>query len=79
MSTAKKVFFWIFGASLLLGLFMGLGNLIMPGAVSVTLNDKNVEGLPALWTSIFISAIPGVIFGLLGAGVTALFSRKKKD
>ncbi len=79
MSLAKKVFFGVLGASLLLGLFLGLGNLIMPEAVSVTLNDKNVEGLPALWTSIFVSAIPGVIFGLIAAGITAVFSRKKKD
>ncbi len=79
MSTAKKVFLWIFGASLLLGLFMGIGNLIMPEAISVSLNDKNVEGIKALWTSIFVSAIPGVIFGLIAAGITALFSRKKKD
>ncbi len=79
MSLAKKVFFGVFGASLLLGLLMGLLNLVLPEAVSISLNGENVEGLSALWTSIFVSAIPGLIFGLIAAGVTALFTRKKKD
>ncbi len=79
MSTAKKVFFWIFGLSLGLGLLLGLLNLVMPELVSVTLNNENVEGITALWTSLFSAAIPGLIFALMGAGVAALFSRKKKD
>ncbi len=79
MSTAKKVFFGVLGASLLLGLILGLSNLVAPEAVSVTLNDENVEGIKGVWVSLLISAIPGVVFGLIAAGVTALFTRKKKD
>ncbi len=79
MSTAKKVFLWIFGASILLGLVLGVVNLIVPEAVSVSLNDKNVEGLKALLTALFSAAIPGIIFGLFAAGITAIFSKKKKD
>ena len=79
MSLAKKVFLWIFGLSTGLGLLLGLINLIMPEAVSVTLNDENVEGFSALLTSLVTSAIPGLIFGLIAAGITSLFTRKKKD
>ncbi len=79
MSMAKKVFFGVLGASLLLGLVMGVSNLIAPEAVSVTLNEENVEGIKGVWVSLLISAIPGVFFGLIAAGVTALFTRKKKD
>ncbi len=79
MSLAKKVFFWIFGLALGLGMVLGLLNFIMPDAVSVQLNDQNVEGMTAFWTSLLSAGIPGVIFGLIGAGITVLFTRKKKS
>jgi ABC-type Fe3+ transport system permease subunit len=79
MPIAKKVFFGVLVASMLLGLLIGLANLIMPEAVSVSLNDKNVEGLTALWTSIIVSGIPGVIFGVIAMCVTAVLSRGKKN
>ncbi len=78
MSTAKKVFFGIFLAGLGLGTIMGLVNLVAPDAVSVTLNDENVEGLTALWTSMLSAGIPALIFALIAAGITSLFTRKKK-
>lgn len=74
---AKKVFLWVFGIGLALGTVLGLVNLIAPDAVSVTLNGENVEGISALWTAMFSGAIPGLIFGLIGAGIAALFSRNK--
>jgi hypothetical protein len=75
----KKVFFWVFGLGLALGTVLGLVNLIAPDAVSVTLNEENVEGMAGLWTAMFSGAIPGLFFGLIGAGIAALFARKKKS
>jgi len=79
LSMPKKVFWSIFGLGLIVGLFIGLINLISPGAGNVTLNGENVEGVTALLTSIFASAIPALIFGLLAAGITSIFTRKKKS
>ncbi|VAW15603.1 hypothetical protein MNBD_ALPHA12-498 [hydrothermal vent metagenome] len=78
MSGARKVFFIIFGFSLLIGLIIGLINLVAPGAASVELNGEQVEGMTGLWTSLLASGIPGLIFGLIGAGITSLFTRSKK-
>ena len=77
MAKPKKVFMIIAGLGVGLGAVVGLVNLVAPDAVSVSLNDKNVEGMTALWTSLLSSAIPGIIFGLIGAGIAAIFSRKK--
>ncbi|MCF6326691.1 MAG: hypothetical protein L3J21_05295 [Devosiaceae bacterium] len=78
MSKARKVFLGVLGFSLLVGLVIGVVNLIWPEAASIELNGEQVEGMQALWTSIFVGAIPGVIFGLIAAGITKLFTRKKK-
>lgn len=75
MSTAKKVFFWVFGVSLGLGLIVGLANLVVPDAVSVTWNDKNVEGLTGIPVAMFAGGFPGLFFGIIAAGITAIFSR----
>ncbi len=79
MSRAKKVFWMVFGFGLLGGLLVGVINLISPEAGNVTLNGENVEGMTALLTSIFAGGIPGLILGLIAAGVVSLFTRKKKE
>jgi hypothetical protein len=79
MSRPLKVFLWIFGISLGLGLLLGLANLVAPDAVSVSLNDENVEGVSSLWVALMSGGIPGLIIGLIGAGVTALFFNRKKS
>lgn len=78
MSTARKVFFWVFGISLAFGLLVAIANLIAPDAVPVTMNDQNVEGMDGFAPALLAGGIPGLIFGLIAAGITALFSRKKK-
>jgi len=79
MSLARKLFWLIFGLGLLGGLIVGLINLVAPGAASVRLNGEQVEGITGLLTAILAGGIPGLIFGLIGAGITALFSRGKKS
>ncbi|MCB9993807.1 MAG: hypothetical protein H6873_09145 [Hyphomicrobiaceae bacterium] len=78
MSTARKVFFWVFGIGLAFGLLLGLGNLVAPDAVSVTMNGENVEGVNGIGVGLFAGGLPGFIIGLIAAGITALFTRKKK-
>ncbi len=78
MSPARKVFFVIFGLGLAFGAGIGLLNLVAPDAASVELNGEQVEGMTAFWTSMFSGGVPGFIFGLIGAGITALFTRKNK-
>ncbi len=80
MSLARKVFWVIFGFGLLLGLAIGLINLVFPGAASVRLNGEQVEGITGLLTALVAGGIPGFIFALIGAGLVSLFTRgKKKD
>ena len=78
MSLARKVFFIIFGLGLAFGAGLGLVNLVAPDAVSVELNGEQVEGMTGLWTALLSGGIPGLIFGLIASGITALFTRKKK-
>ena len=77
MSMAKKVFAVIFGLGLGFGALVGIINLVFPEATSITMNGQNVEGVEALWTAMLSGGVPGLIFGLIGAGIAALFSRKK--
>ena len=78
MTPARWSFVIVFGLSLLLGLGIGITALVSPGAADVTLNGAKVTGMTAFWTSMLSSAIPGVIFGLIIAGIVALFTRRKK-
>ena len=79
MSPARKTFVWIFGLSIGLGLILAIANMIAPDAVSVSWNDENVEGVNSLWVGLFSGAIPGLMLGLIAAGVVALFTRGKKS
>jgi hypothetical protein len=78
MSPARKTFLWVFGLSTGLGLLLGIANLIVPDAVSVSWNEENVEGINSLWVGLFSGALPGLIIGLIAAGIAALFTRNRK-
>jgi hypothetical protein len=78
MSRPLKVFLWVFGIGLVFGLLLGIANLVAPDAVSVTLNDENVEGMTGVWTGLISGGVPGLILGLIAAGITALFFKRKK-
>ena len=78
MTPARWTFVIIFGGCLLLGLGMGVVNLIAPGTASITLNGAPAEGMAGVWTALLAWGIPGLIFGLIVAGIVALFTRKKK-
>ena len=78
MTPARWTFVIVFGLSLLIGLVIGITALVSPDAADVTLNGAKVTGMTAFWTSLISGAIPGVIFGLIFAGIVALFTRRKK-
>ncbi len=78
MSPARKTFLWIFGLCTAFGLALGIANIIAPEAVTVTWNEQNVEGVNSLWVGLFSGGFPGILFGLIGAGIAALFTRSKK-
>ncbi len=78
MTPARKTFLWIVGGLAGFGLLLGVANLVAPDAVSVTWNGENVEGINSLWVGLVSGAIPGIMFGLIGAGIAALFVRGKK-
>lgn len=78
MTPARWTFAVIFGLGLLMGLVIGTINLINPDATTITLNDQKVTGLTGFITAIISSGVPALIFGLLIAGVVALFTRRKK-
>ena len=78
MTPARWTFLVVFGLSLLTGLGIGVTALVSPDAADVTLNGAKVTGMTAFWTSLISGAIPGVIFGLIIAGIVALFTRRKK-
>ena len=78
MTPARWTFVVIFGLSLVMGLVIGGLNLVNPDLATITLNDQKVTGMTGFWTALFSGAIPGLIFGLIIAGIVALFTRKKK-
>lgn len=77
MTPARWTFVVIFGLGLLLGLLIGIINLASPDAANVTLNGEKVTGMTGFWTALISGAIPALIFGLIVAGIVALFTRKK--
>lgn len=78
MTPARWTFVVIFGLSLLLGLGIGITELVAPNVSTVTLNGQDVTGMTGFWTALVSGAVPGLIFGLIVAGIVALFTRKKK-
>lgn len=78
MTPARWTFVVIFGLGLLTGLVIGIINLAAPDAANVTLNGAKVTGMTGFWTALFSGAIPSLIFGLIIAGIVALFTRKRK-
>ena len=79
MSLARKVFFAVFGLGIVVGLIVGIIELAAPEVSTVTLNDQDVTGMTGFWTALFSGAVPGLIIGLIAAGITKLFTRKKAE
>jgi len=75
MTPAKKAFLWVFLVCLGLGVLLGLIKLVAPDAVSMTFNDQDLTGLPALALSAGLAAVFGLIFGLIVAGIVKLVTR----
>ena len=78
MTPSRWTFVVIFGLSLVMGLAIGITELVAPNVSTVTLNGQDVTGMTGFWTALISGAIPGLIFGLIVAGIVALFTRKKK-
>jgi hypothetical protein len=78
MTPARWTFVVIFGLSLAIGLIIGCVNLVNPDAANITLNGQKVTGMTGLWTALMSGGIPGLIFGLIVAGIVALFTRRRK-
>jgi hypothetical protein len=57
---------------------MGLVNLVAPGTANITFNDQPATGMAGVWVALMAWGIPGLIFGLIVAGIVALFTRRKK-
>jgi hypothetical protein len=77
MTPARWTFVIIFGGCLLLGLGMGVVNLIWPGTASITFNDQPATGTTGVLVALMAWGIPGLIFGLIVAGIVALFTRNR--
>jgi hypothetical protein len=78
MTPARWTFLVIFGLSIAIGLLIGIVNLVNPDWANISLNGAKVTGMTGFWTALISGAIPGLIFGLIVAGIVALFTRKKK-
>jgi hypothetical protein len=78
MTPARWTFLVIFGLSLITGLLIGIMNLVNPDSANVVLNGQKVTGMTGFWTALISGAIPGLILGLIIAGIVALFTRKKR-
>ena len=68
----------LFLATSAIGLVIGITELVAPDASTVTLNGQDMTGMTGFWTALITSAVPGLIFGLIVAGIVALFTRRKK-
>ena len=78
MTPARWTFVIIFGLGLVIGLVIGITELVAPDASTVTRNGQDATGMTGFWTALMSGAIPSLIFGLIIAGIVALFTRKKK-
>jgi hypothetical protein len=78
MTPARWTFVVIFGLSIGIGLLIGIMNLVNPDWANISLNGAKVTGMTGFWTALLSGAVPGLIFGLIVAGIVALFTRRKK-
>lgn len=78
MTPARWTFVIIFGGCLLIGLGMGVVNLIAPGTATITFNDQPATGMTGVGVATTTWGVLGLIFGLIVAGIVALFTRRKK-
>ena len=78
MTPARWTFLVILGLGVAMGLIIGVVNLISPDSANVTLNGTKVTGMTGFWTALISGAVPAAVFGLIIAGIVALFTRKKK-
>ena len=78
MTPARWTFVVIFGLGLLTGLVIGIVNLVSPESANVMLNGVKVTGMTGFWTALISGAVPSLIFGLIIAGIVALFTRRRK-
>jgi hypothetical protein len=77
MTPARWTFVAIFGGCLVIGLIMGVVNLVAPGTSSITFNDQPATGVTGVGVALLAWGIPGLIFGLIVMGIVALFTRRK--
>jgi hypothetical protein len=77
VTPARWTFAVIFGLGVAVGLIIGIINLVSPDAANVTLNGAKVTGMTGFWTALISGAIPALVFGLIVAGIVALFTRRK--
>lgn len=78
MTPARWTFAVIFGVFLLIGIGMGVVNLVAPGAADISFNGAAATGPVGIVVAGSIWGIFGLIFGLIIAGIVALFTRKRK-
>lgn len=78
MTPARWTFVTIFGLGIVIALGMGITNLVAPGAVDIKLNGEPAVGIAGIWAALLAWGIPTALFGLIAAGIVAIFTRKKK-
>ena len=76
MPLALRTFLMILGVFVLLGLGLGIANLVLPDLVSLSWDGRNVEGLDSIWVGLFASVVPGFVLGIVGAGVRSRVAGK---
>jgi hypothetical protein len=79
MTPARWTFLVIFGLGVVVRLIIGGINLVNPDGASVTLNGEKVTGMAGFWTALLSAGIPSLIFGLVIAGIVALFTRRRAE
>jgi hypothetical protein len=75
MTPAKKAFLLVLAIWLGLGLLIWLVKMVFPDAATITWNDEDLSGLPALALALGLGAFFGIIFGLIVAGIVKLVTR----
>lgn len=79
MTPARWTFVAFVTIGLLSGLWVGISELVNPAGTNVTLNGQDVTGFQGFLTALIIAVVLWAIFGLIVAGIVALFTRRKKS